>query len=89
MVWLLGVLGFSVVGAPLLAADALTFRFNWFTVIVWTLVVPLMIGLGIWQVSTIIELQVREIERLRREIKRLEKLIDEELERTAPQARAC
>jgi hypothetical protein len=81
---LLGVIGFSVVGAPLIAADALTQRFNWFTVIVWTALIPFMIGLGVWQVAGIIEGQAREIARLRREIELLERAIDQELARTIP-----
>lgn len=82
MVWLLGVIGFSVVGALLLAADALTLRFNWYTVIVWIGLIPFMIALGVWQVLDIIEQQAREIARLRRELELLGRVIDEELERT-------
>lgn len=62
----------------------MTLRFNWFTVILWTMLIPLMLGLGIWQVLTIVEGKAREITRLRREVKMLEQVIDSELERTVP-----
>ena len=35
-------------------ADALTLRFNWYTVIVWTTLIPFIIGLCVWQVAGII-----------------------------------
>jgi hypothetical protein len=49
------ILGFTVVGAILLAGASFTLRFNWVAVILWTGLIPVMLGVGIWQVLAIIE----------------------------------
>ena len=82
---LLGMIrGFTLVWAILLAGGLLTLRFNWPTVVVWTVLIPVMAGLGVWDLWSIIDGQAREITRLRREVKMLAQVIDAELERTAP-----
>jgi hypothetical protein len=78
------IIGFTLVWAILLAGGSLTLRFNWPTVVVWTVLIPVIAGLGVWYLLSIIDGQAREITRLRREVKMLEQVIDAELERTAP-----
>lgn len=77
------ILGFTLVWAILLAGGSLTLRFNWPTVVVWTVLIPVIAGLCVWYLLSIIDGQAREITRLRREVKMLEQVIDAELERTA------
>jgi hypothetical protein len=76
---LLAVLSFCIVSILLMGDGALAVVFSWFSIIVWNGLILLIFGICAvgW------EKQAREVERLRREIKRLEQVIDAELERTA------
>jgi hypothetical protein len=77
--WLFGVFSFCIVSILLMGDGALALVFSWFSIIVWNGLILLIFGICAagW------EKQAREVERLRREIKRLEQVIDAELERTA------
>lgn len=76
---LLTVLSFAIVIVLLIGDSALALVFNGLSVIVWNGLILLIFGICAvgW------EREAREIEKLRREIKRLEQVIDAELERTA------
>ena len=76
---LLAVLSFAIVIVLLIGDSALALVFNGLSVIVWNGLILLIFGICAvgW------EREAREIEKLRREIKRLEQVIDAELERTA------
>ena len=76
---LLAFLSFAIVIVLLIGDSALALVFNGLSVIVWNGLILLIFGICAvgW------EREAREIEKLRREIKRLEQVIDAELERTA------
>ena len=76
---LLAALSFCIVSILLMGDGALAVVFSWFSIILWNGLILLIFGICAvgW------EKQAREVERLRREIKRLEQVIDAELERTA------
>jgi hypothetical protein len=77
--WLLAAFSFCIVSILLMGDGALALVFSGFSIIVWNGLILLIFGICAvgW------ETQAREVERLRREIKRLERVIDAELERTA------
>jgi hypothetical protein len=77
--WLLTVFSFCIVSILLMGDGALALKFSGLSIIVWNGLILLIFGICAagW------ETQAREVERLRREIKRLEQVIDAELERTA------
>ena len=76
---LLTVFSFCIVIILLMGDGALALVFSVLSIIVWNGLILLIFGICAvgW------EKQAREVERLRREIKRLEQVIDAELERTA------
>ena len=78
---LLTVFSFCIVIILLMGVGALALVFSGLSIIVWNGLILLVFGICAagW------ERQAREVERLRREIKRLEQVIDAELERTAVQ----
>ena len=87
---LLGVLAFAVVALLVFgsASALVALRFNWLSEILGSILLLLMVAISAvgWVLATTIEREAREIETLRREAKKLNQAIDEELEQTAPQA---